>query len=143
MTQIDNGSDVKVIAPVLCTLTLMIVALIAFRKQLAVKIKIILRSRSRSDDDSSDASDVDHDGVLHSVESAGVTYSLRSLGGYTAETVLSGELRVCHLKVSYHHRNIHNELNRIISSELVLISHRILKSSLHLCVILSALRHVV
>ena len=83
MSGTNNQSNVNIIVPVVCVLALAAVALVAFRKPILRKVKLILRSRSRADDD-------DLDDVSYSIAPGGVTYSLRSLGGYTAETVLSG-----------------------------------------------------
>ena len=79
----NNQNNVNVIVPVVCVFALAAVALVAFRKTILRKVKLVLRSRSRADDD-------DLDDVSYSIAPGGVTYSLGSLGGYTAETVLSG-----------------------------------------------------
>ena len=85
LTGTNNQTDFKVIVSVLGVLTLAVGALIAFRKPILRKVKRALGSRSRADGD-------DLDDVSYSIAPGEVTYSLGSLGGYTAETVLSGNI---------------------------------------------------
>ena len=91
LTNKDSGSDVSAIVATLCILSVFIIAAVVLRKPLIRKLKKFkqkLRSRSRHNDDMSDG---DGDAISYSIAPGGVTYSLESLGGYTAETVLSGE----------------------------------------------------
>ena len=87
LTSDNGGNDVTIIVSVLCVLTISVVALVVFRKPLLRKAKLIQWPGLRTDHNLSDG---DRDNVSYSIAPGGVTYSLESLGGYTAETVLSG-----------------------------------------------------
>ena len=87
----NEKNNINVIVPVVCVLALAIVAGIAFRKPIVRKVKLIMRSRSQQGDDYLDD-------VSYSIAAGDEGYSLGSLGGYTAETVLSGKTKMLIMK---------------------------------------------
>ena len=89
LTSNQKANNLIVAIVVMVVLTASIVPFMVFRKRLLRKAKRLFRPSMpvHTDDD---LSDDDRDNVSYSIAPGGVTYSLESLGGYTAETVLSG-----------------------------------------------------